>query len=332
MAELGLVARVTLDPPAWGDTVLARTARDSAFLAPASRLVRGVGATWAHSKQATLPDRGADWRTWLAWVNGGRAGDDPGEQARAELRFAPSGRREPWPSRLAVVFGRTHETAIRFFQARTGRDVIGELRRQARAAPSDTARFVFGSMLLAMDGYVPDAAVVAERFRSGTSVDRMLARREVARLVDGQSPLAYSATAVELMDRLLRIRLEAERLWRVIDSAMIPMHWAFGNRERSTTPILLVADDMPDALQARWRDKARIVRGSGKPPADGVQRLLVRPYPVRRVGPFALLELYYGIDINAGGRDVRRDGGMISVTLLQTASGWVLVALRGWYT
>lgn len=51
------------------------------------------------------------------------------------------------PPEWRVRFEESHATAIRFYQARTGRDVIGELRRGFAQAESDSARLVYGTML-----------------------------------------------------------------------------------------------------------------------------------------------------------------------------------------
>lgn len=316
LRELGLVARLTTDPRRWSDTVLARAEAGSAFLRPAARLIRGVGATWPAASEVPLPGRDADWRAWLRWMNGHSRGDRSPDGPALSVRFRPS-----------------HATAIRFYEARTGRDVSGELRRKHRVAASDSARLVFGSMALALDAYDPDPSAVAERFRSESSAARSLAEREMRHLFTDRATVTDSATRTELVDRLLAtvivdaetwpaLRPESEGRGRTLDG--------IAGSVANADSVFVLADSLPRGVRDRWRRRANLVTADEwRERPDRRPAVLVVPFSVTRAGPFVRLGLDWTV------RRTRRDderpsgfAGSVTIYLVQTRDGWEVASVQ----
>lgn len=111
LRDVGLVALMSMDPAHWADTVLALDGPRRPLLHDAAMLARGAGATWPAASKAPIPPPGSDWHAWLEWMDGGNT--------LPRVRFEES-----------------HATAVRFQQARTGRDVVAEWRRQYEEARS----------------------------------------------------------------------------------------------------------------------------------------------------------------------------------------------------
>jgi hypothetical protein len=177
LRDVGLTVLATTDPARWADTVLSRVAADPGILTPVAQLMNGVGATWPAAAKLSLPGPDADWRAWLAWTSA--------TSPEYRLIAAPMSR----GMQPELRFEESHVTAIRFYQQRTGRDVVGEIRRSLAAATDDSARLVYGAILTGL-GDVPTVDQVAARFRSGSAAQIALATRQLYGLFRGRVPLA----------------------------------------------------------------------------------------------------------------------------------------------
>ncbi|MEJ7811924.1 MAG: hypothetical protein WKG32_16045 [Gemmatimonadaceae bacterium] len=326
LRELGLVTLVALDPARWSDTVLARARAGSRFLDPAVLLVRGVGATWPAAAKAELPPPAADWRAWMEWTSG----TDP--RVAATAAPPPPARPPEW----RVRFEESHATAIRFYQARTGRDVIGELRRGFAQAESDSARLVYGTMLGGLGALRLSVEEIATYLRGGSPALVALGTRELARLFRDPPPRADSATALLLLDRLIATLVEGAPGWPSLrarsDSARPPRGARPEANPRPTRPVFLLADSLPPALRAKWKDRAAIVtseewaRRSLREPGD-----LYTLSSVGRIGPFVRLYM------DAAGRLARREdqapalyGSGTTYYLMELNGEWVAVSISAW--
>ena len=332
LKEVGLVALVALEPARWGDTVLARAAAGSRFLEPAAMLVRGVGATSPASSKAPIPGPNADWQTWVEWMSG----IDPRYAAAQAAAYASARLPQPRPE-PRVRFGESHATAIRFFQARTGRDVIAELRRGLEAATSDSAHLVFATMLQGLGELRLSADEVAAHARSGDPGRIALARRALTQMFwfEGRATVADSATALPLLDRLVALVVEGAPPWRSLDGRSGPgrqgpeLHAA--PRRQS---VFLLADSIPAALRDKWKARVGIVTAAewrDRPLTEaGVLYTLSN---VRRAGPFVFL------GVNASERIARRQGeapqlyaAATHYYLMEFGGDWVIVAVDAWVT
>jgi hypothetical protein len=328
LKTLGLIAHFVLDPKAWTDSVLARASPESALLGDALLLARGVGATWPAASKAPIPSPGADWHAWTEWMNG----KDP-EYTRRQAMLPPlPNLKEP-----SIRFEGSHATAIRFTQARTGRDIVGELRRQLAAATSDSALLVYEYMLVQLGEHRPTAASVAAHFRSRSAARIALGEMEVESLFGSTPPRADSATAALLMDRLIAMTVGGEKPWRLLRA---PGDTAGGQqsvlppREVSGERTLLLADSLPPAVRAKWSGRVPIItKEAWNRRSEREGGTLFTLTSVARVGAFARL------GIETSGRVERRADqapwlyyASTTYYVMELDGEWVIVGMSAWIT
>lgn len=320
LRDVGLAVLVTMDPARWADTVLARAASGSTVLDRVTQLVNGVGATWPAAAQLPLPAADADWRAWIAWSNA----------PHPNYRPPPS---MPRRGENQLRLEESHTTAIRFFQARTGRDVIGELRRHRAAATDDSARMVYGAILTEL-GDIPSVEELAAQLRSGSAPEVSLASATVPKLLGPRAPPADSATAVEILDRLLASLLERGDPWPPLRRPTTP---APANPPRPAGPVqppYVLADSIPRVLREKWRDRLPFITADEwrrMPEQDAATMMMLST--VARVGPFVRAE------VRMSGRLARSPGeaphlyasGSVYY-LVATDGGWRVVTTSMWIT
>jgi hypothetical protein len=331
LRELGLVAHLVLEPSRWADTVLARAQAGAHFLEPAAMLARGVGATWPAASKASLPEPNAAWQAWAEWMNG----VDPRYTA-ALARMQPPGPRRELHLESRVRFEDSHATAIRFIQARTGRDVIGELRRSFASAPDDSARLVFGAMVQGLGELPLTADEVAAYFRSGDAARQRIAQTALLGLFSKETGLADSVTVLALLDRLVSLVVEGVPAWRSLNGTL--SGWASRGPELHGAPrrdvYFLLGDSTPLALQQKWKDRIGIASaaewGRQSPTQPGV---LITLSNVRRDGPFVR------VGVSVLERVARREGETprlyaagVRYFLMERNGEWVVVASDQWVT
>jgi hypothetical protein len=332
LRELGLVALVTLDPTGWSDTVLAHAAAGSRFLGPVVMLVRGVGATWPAAAQAPMPSPNASWQTWADWMNAPNASYAAARAAANTSLGLPAPRPE-----ARVRFEESHAAAIRFYQARTGRNVVAELRHGLETADSDSARLVFGTMLQGLGELRLSADELVAHFRSGEPGRVALAQRSLIEMFwrDGRAILADSATALAILDRLASQVLEGGAPWRSLDGR--PTAGRQGP-ELHATPgqksIFLLADSLPAALRDKWKDRVHVVTSAewrDRPLTDA--GVLYTLSGVRRSGPFVV------VGVTSQERMARRPGEApqlfaagTTYYLMELNGEWVIVSTDMWVT
>ncbi len=353
LREVALVARAMTKPRPWGDTLRARTAAAPvpSLLRDAAQVAAGVGATWPAASKLPLPPPGAAWGAWLAWMTG----FDPADTAAAARALAPSEgpgmaglRAQQVRARRTPRFGSTHSVAIRYEMLRGGRDVVGELRRgfaaADRAGPAgDSARLVFGTMLRGLGALSLTPDEVAAGLRSGEPGRVAFAREAVPGLLR-DAPPADSATAVALTDRLLEVVLEGREPWPTFgeDSTGRGSGRGSGRRtgpelHRRPAPgtVFLLADDLPAALRARWRDRAAVV-GEAEWRARPIRAggVLYRVGPVRRRGAFAVLEVSADERLPRAPDSAPAMNASSTTYYLFDAGGgrWTVVGVSAWVT
>ena len=328
LRRVGLVARFALDPRTWTDTLVAHARESASLLEGPLMLARGIGATWPASSHRPIPPPDADWRAWTDWMNG----KDPA-WARAH----------PTPPALAASldsplrFDDTHATAIRFTEARTGRDIVGELRAKLAGSTSDSARLVYEYMLTTLGALQPTVESVAALLRSSSPARRSLGVQEVERLFSGTTERADAATTDSLQDVLIATALEHHgKRWRSLAPdpnapsrpAPPPM------REAPNEQTFLLADSLSPGLRAKWAPHVPIItRAEWDRRSDREGGTLFTLSSVSRVGPFARL----GVD--SFGRIPRQPNqapwlyyAHTTYYLMQLDGEWVMVTMDGWIT
>ena len=319
LRDVGLAVLATIDPVRWADTAIARAAAGSSVIQRVAQLANGVGATWPAAAKLALPAEDADWRAWLAWMNA------PNPRYRVPPTASHGGG-------IQVRFEESHATAIRFHQVRTGRDVIGDLRRDLAAASDDSARLVYGSMLSGLGDAPPSVDEIAAQLRSGSAAQVALARRSMHTVFGGRASRADSVTTVAIIDRLIASMIDGSEPWPQLTPRPGPT--PAPAPPPAFPPRYVLADSIPPALQAKWRDRVRLIS------LDDWRRMperqaaeLVTFSAVERIGPFVRVQQH------VSGRLARQPNETphlffsgVSYQLLATGDGWVIVESGMWIT
>ena len=325
LRDVGLVALVTLDPRQWADTVLALDGTRHPLLHSVALLARGVGATWPAASKAPLPPPNSDWRAWLEWMNGRDRRYDTAGQGRSTASATP-----------AVRFEESHWTAIRFYETRTGRDVVGELRRRYDAAGSDSARLVFGTMLQPFGEARLTESQVAEAFVSGVPARIDLARQALLRgFYSAASAPMDAATAAPFIDRLLAATVDSAPLWRVGAADLrAPPRGARPIVHAEVRRIFLNGDSLPDALRAKWGARLQIIAS-----AEWARRDVRSAAVFYTVPPLRTWGRFVRIEILDSERTARPDEQLPAqyaagntYYLMELNGDWVIVAEEEWVT
>jgi hypothetical protein len=318
LRDVGLAVLATIDPVRWADTAVARAAAGSSVIQRIAQLANGVGATWPAAAKLALPAEEADWRAWLAWMNA------PNPQYRVPSAL-------PQESGIHVRFDESHATAIRFHQVRTGRDLIGELRRRLVAATDDSARMVYGTMLSGL-GDTPSVDQIAAQLRSGSAPQITLARRSMHSVFGARAPRADSATTVAIIDRLIESRLDGSDPWPQLTPRPGPTRPPAP--PPAVPPRYVLLDSVPPALQAKWRDRVRFISlDEWRRMPEGQPAELLTFSGVERVGPFVRVQEHVSGRLPRQPNETPRlffSG--TSYYLLATGDGWAIVDAGMWIT
>jgi hypothetical protein len=318
LRDVGLAALVATDPGRWADTAVARLAAGSTVIERVAHLANGVGATWPAAAKLPIPPAGAEWRAWRAWSNT----LDP---AYARVQRSSSVR----VPQDAMRFDESHATAIRFYQRRTGRDVVGELRRHLAAATDDSARLVYGTILAGL-GERPGIERVVAQLRSGSPPQVSLGAQSVPGLFRTNPPLADSATTVAILDRLIATLVDGGEPWPTLrpDARRPP-----AGRPPGPTPYML-ADSVPPSLRAKWGSRVRFISSvQWQQMSLREAATLVTLSSVHRVGDLVRVsEHVSGRLARAAGEVPRLFYSGSTFYLLASNGGWVVVTSSMWVT
>lgn len=297
LRDLGLLTHFLMEPDRWERTFTARAAAGSPLAHWALDVLEGRSADGARPS-VPIPGRGAQWQAWRDWLGPGLR---PDEQGLASLRF---------------------------LEARSGRDVVAELRRGLERVTADSATLIFGSLLLALDARKPDPDEVARRAGSGSPALLRLARQELDVLFRDAED-ADSATARDLADRALAIYINDVPEWPRIEPLSSPRQPA-----AIIGPVLLLEDGLPPGVASRWSRQLQSVtleEWNRMPPRRA--GTLVSVGYARVAGPFAWIQV---------ARDTREERAVeeaprtwasgVAWTLMRTRAGWVIVAESIWAT
>lgn len=312
LRQLAIAAHFGLEPRRWLDSLQAN-AGSMRFSASAQDLLRGIGATWPASSHMPLPADARSWRAWYEWLNGVKP-------EAAQPRPGP----RPNDVMTQFRFEDTHRYGLRMQELLTGRDVAREL-QAAYAAGNDTARFVFGATLLAVDKLHISMDSIARQLQgSASKFDRELALRALPRSFR-QGTRAPEPVTTQLTDSLLAMLTTGAPSWPAL-----PGHepfWAFHKVVSDTTPIYVNVERISDASRARWSRTTRVVTTPEFTPTRAQYPAMVihvTPLDVDGdVAHFSATWSYVSTSGWAGGADIY---------LLNTARGWLIVLLDEWIT
>ena len=329
LRDVGLIARFTLDPRRWADTVLSLGGDGRRpLLRDAVMLARGVGATWPAAAKHEMPPPQSDWRVWLEWMNG--------KNAEARARDAELARQYTW-ARDTVTRPRvqgSHRTAILMYSIRTGRDIVGELRRAYSSATSDTARLVFGTMLQGLGALELTDQQIVEAFRSGDPSRGALARQVLLARFNREARALDSGVAASLVHRVLEVLVDTASLWRAtpdLDRSRIPRRPTLHARP---TRILVRGASLSPAVREAWRGRIEIVGDSARRQLDLRQAAVV--YSIEQPvgwGPFAMITVSASEQIGRPAEDAPEHyAASTTYYLMQLDGEWVLVSWSAWVT
>jgi hypothetical protein len=330
LRDVGLVALVSMDPRRWSDTVLALAGPRRPLLTPAAQLVRGVGATWPAALKAPMPSPDSDFRTWLEWMDG----RDPAYAAAYAASVARTGAR--FGSTVPRArFDESHATAIRFFAARTGRNIIEELGRGYATAASDSARLVFGTMLERLGELKLTSAEIADALASGDAARTTLARATLlSAFRAGATPLPPDSAA-PFIDRMIAVTLQpGAPFWRSVEPGRTAQGGARPTLHVSSARIFLNGTGLPDAVRAKWGARAGVI-----PPAEWSSRDLREGAvfytftPVLRWGGFVRVVVSASERADRAADAAPQEYASLNAYyLMELAGEWVVVAREGWIT
>jgi hypothetical protein len=327
LRDVGLVALLSTEPARWADTVLKFAGPGHSLLSGAVPLILGVGATWPAASKAPLPSPTSDWHPWLEWMDG----RDPRYLSlSAQSGLSAAFRGDTLPQ---VRFEESHATAVRFFEARTGRDVVAEWRHAYEETSSDSGRLVFGSMLEELGALQLTASQVAERFQSGDAARVALARRALfANAV--WSPMD-SAAAEPLVQRLLAITVDSAPVWRTGAADLrTPSRGSPTILHAARRQFFLNPEGLSSSVRAAWG--ARVQLMTPKTWGDRDEReagVFYTISPLRSWGRFVRVELH------ASERTARTSDQVPSVNassttyyLMSLDGEWFIVSMDRWVT
>ena len=326
LRQVGLLALFSRDPAVWSDTVIRIAAAGAHQLDDISRLARGVRFTRADEPELTLPSSSAAWDSWLDWMNGGNA---MALARRDSAEIAAVGRRLLGSTASLLRNGSPNDLArfITIAEARHHVSYRDSIAVHFANATSDTARFVFGTLLHALNAPVRTTDALLMALQAPSALDRQLASAEIPRLT--YAP-ADSVTSRAIEQTLLGALIDGTALWSRLDTPRAP---GFGPRAiTSRDSTFLFADSLTNASAAQLR-AADITRYQSpwRFPAQASGRE-IRISAVNRAGPFARINVQYSdlVRLSDG-----RGGGFASGStyyLVLIDGVWRLVSESSWVT
>ena len=328
LSSLGLIAHLTLDPRTWADTVLARFSAGDHFLEPAVTLIRGIAASWPAGSHAPLPPVGANRRAWSNWMEGHNS---------AYPHVGPDG---------LVRFENVHAQVIGFAHALSGRDFEAEWREGMRVDTSDSARFVYGSMLLGIGVASSDAPGIAERLQSSSPLMQRLAAKEMSALFAHGTPLADSATTEEIQDRVLAVAIDGATPWAGLDPGQLSRDGASAMPSRvagqadmaydrpalTPGPLVLRGGSLAPATRGHWERRNIRIADPGWRPRSNESVIILDVSDVRQIGPFVRVTIDQShLTARVNGRGQSWESGT-TLYLMRRGREWVIVQAATWIT
>jgi hypothetical protein len=322
--DVALVALFSIDPATWGDSVLQRAGPQHPLLRNAAGLAGGVGASWPAASKLPIPAPGSGWRVWLQWMDG----RDPAYTRTQLANSRASGL--PVDTMPRARFDGSHRTAIRMHMARTGRNLLAEVRRDYDNAPNDTARLVFGTILHGLDALHLTTAQIVDAFESGSSARRALGRLELMRVfADSAKPLD-DASAAPVIDRLLEGVLDPARLWRTNAPDLRLPGQPILHASRTRTKVS--AANLAPSIRAKWASRVEIVTDTARID-DREAGVIYRVEPVVGFGNFIRVRIEASERLQRSADQAPQAYAAGTTFYLMNRGGeWVIVDWSTWVT
>lgn len=290
--DLAAIALYYQDPRGGFAALEQRAASGTAMARRVYREALGYPGDSRPGEGEPLPSAGADWQAWAAWGGG------------STFRSA---------------------RVLRLHSLRTGRDFVREFREGYTAATTDTARFVFGALLITLDTAAFGTDEVVQLVTSSSPTLKRLGERAMHQVLRSARP-ASDAVAAPLLNDLIAMMLEGT----------LPRWQNAGQQQRrqgAPGDVIMISDSLPRAVQERWRDRVALISRAEWEARDPRVESMAHTVDAKQAGPFVILD--HAVD----GRLARsadevpyRYGAGETIVLLQTADGWRVVSRTGWAT
>jgi hypothetical protein len=277
-----------------------------------------------------MPSPDSDFRTWLEWMDGRAPAYVAAYAASAARTGRTLGSATPQPR-----FDESHATAIRFYTARTGRDIVEELRRGYAAAASDSARLVFGTMLQRLGELKLTSAEIADALASGDAARSTLARATLVSEFRAAATPLPADSAAPFIDRMIAVTLEpGATFWRSVETGRTPPGGGRPSLHVSSGRIFLNGTGLPDAVRARWDARFSVITPAEWGSRDLREGAVFYSFtPVLRWGRFVRVEV--GVSERADRASdaaPQQYASWNAYYLMELAGEWVVVAREGWIT
>lgn len=229
LRTVGLMARFSLDPKKWGDTLVSLAASGTRMLAGLSMSARGVRAPGEGELPIEMPSATAHWRDWWTWL---RRGTDETLARRDSIRAVRYGSLGPGlnepPLRIHDIEDET--MLMRLVERRRGISLVDALSQRRVGETNDTARYVYGVLLHGLRAPSRASEELVHDLRSPSALDQLIASREVLRL---PFALADSATARTIESTLLGHFIDGAAWWPPLNTVRSPNNQPLGQVRRA---------------------------------------------------------------------------------------------------
>lgn len=279
---IGLMARFSVDPATWGDT-LDRLARDGArALMPLSERGRGIRFVRADEVPLEMPSASADWREWLVWLRGGSVAT----LARRDSIDAARGQRlsaNAFAPPLGIRDVGQEAVILKLVARRRGMSYLDSLAKRFAAASNDSARYVYGSVLGGFGAPARSPEALRLALASTSVLDQAIAKQELTRL---RFETADSTTARAIESTLLGRLIDGSPLWARLTPTAAGVQEPISTF-RTADSAHIVADSLTAASLAQLaRARVPVHPSTWSLPAAASGRVF-RIGAVHRVGAFA---------------------------------------------
>jgi hypothetical protein len=329
LQAVGLVAAMVTSPRQWTDSVIKYSTTNPFLNGRALWFARGTASTAVASAKAPIPNPDAPHDAWMYWLRGE-------DSAYVRVRDADTAMR-----RIAANMNRPRSlqvddhaaSAIRFAEARTGRDYAAAFRRGRETATADSTRALYSTLLIALNDPVYSPAEMVRIMLAPQSPERDAVRAQLADLGRRGAPLPRASDSVaSIIGRHVVNMVFADSVVTMTGRDARATNWFNVPKTVDTLPRFILMDSLPAAVRARAAELGFDPVARDWRLTPGAAGYLIRIDPIRQQGPFVLVSV---TSTTLYSRSAGRSGGYArGFTLLfaQGPAGWVVVHASAWVT